>query len=135
MYLLNKPFLFSSVFWGLADVQFRTRPDLRIPGKTNTTPVKNDFRREPRIVSVHREINRCGWCSVIISLDFAVSFVFAVLDQMGGMDSLNMITGWIFAVGVVGISLLGSHGARTENKCCLTAVRTAWFTQIKAKLK
>ncbi|XP_023206410.1 tetraspanin-1-like [Xiphophorus maculatus] len=41
--------------------------------------------------------------------------------QMGGTGSLNMITGWIFAVGVVGISLLGSHGARTENKCCLTA--------------
>ncbi|XP_014881095.1 uncharacterized protein LOC106942346 isoform X1 [Poecilia latipinna] len=41
--------------------------------------------------------------------------------QMGGVDNQSTIYAWVFAIGVVGISTLGSHAARTENKCCLTA--------------
>ncbi|KAM4523935.1 tetraspanin-8-like isoform 1-T3 [Fundulus diaphanus] len=39
--------------------------------------------------------------------------------QVGTVDAPSMVWVWVFAIGMLVISLLGSHAARTENKACL----------------
>lgn len=46
-----------------------------------------------------------------------VSFGFD--NQMEAINGPSIIWFWVFAIGMVGISVLGSQAARSENKCCL----------------
>ncbi|MEQ2258850.1 hypothetical protein XENORESO_003337 [Xenotaenia resolanae] len=50
-------------------------------------------------------------------------FVFVLFtEQMERMDSPSVIWVWVFAICMLGISMLGTHAARTENKSCLKTI-------------
>ncbi|MEQ2171631.1 hypothetical protein GOODEAATRI_012879 [Goodea atripinnis] len=47
-------------------------------------------------------------------------FVFVLFtEQMETVDAPSVIWVWVFAICMLGISMLGTHAARTENKSCL----------------
>ncbi|MEQ2218924.1 hypothetical protein XENOCAPTIV_010054 [Xenoophorus captivus] len=43
----------------------------------------------------------------------------AGMSEMERMDAPSVIWVWVFAICMLGISMLGTHAARTENKSCL----------------